>query len=150
MQIKIKRVDQTLPLPQYESEGAVAFDFIARVGTIVPPRGIALIPTNVIVCTPPGYMLVIASRSSLPLKKGLIIPNGIGVLDQDFCGPEDESKVQVYNLTDAPVEVSRGERIAQGIFVKIEKAQWQEVLKLEAKSRGGFGTTGGYTTPLSP
>lgn len=150
MQIQIKRVDQTLPLPQYESEGAVAFDFIARVGTIVPPRGIALIPSNIIVNTPPSFMLMIAPRSSFAMKKGLTFPHSVGLVDQDFCGQEDEIKIQVYNIGDSPIQVERGERIAQGVFVKMERADWQEVPEMQSKSRGGFGTTGGYTTPVLP
>lgn len=150
MQIQIKRVDQTLPLPRYETSGAVAFDLLARTPLTIAPKSIALIPANVIVSTPPGFMLLIASRSSLPLKKGLIVSNGIGVVDQDFCGPEDEIRVQVYNIGETPVALERGERIAQGLFVKIEKADWQEVPEMQSKSRGGFGTTGGYTTPVLP
>lgn len=149
MQIQIKRVDQTLPLPRYETSGAVAFDLLVREDTVIPPGEIMLVPVNVIVATPPGYMLLLASRSSLPLKKGLVLSNGIGVIDQDYCGAEDELKIQILNIKQVPAIVPRGERIAQGIFVKIEKAQWQEVDKLETKSRGGFGTTGGYVSPLS-
>ena len=145
MQIQIKRIDQTLPLPRYETKGAVAFDMLARTPITVVPKSIALIPANIIVLTPPGFMLLIASRSSLPIKKGLIVSNGIGVIDQDFCGPEDEIKIQVYNIGDAPVQIERGERIAQGIFVKIEQAEWRETNEISEKSRGGFGSTGGYT-----
>lgn len=145
MQINIKRVDQTLPLPQYETSGAVAFDLLAREDVLVPGGEIALIPANVVVKTPPGYMLLLASRSSLPLKKGIVMSNGIGIVDQDFCGPDDELKIQILNIKAAPALISRGERIAQGIFVKIEKVEWSEVEQLNAKSRGGFGSTGGYT-----
>lgn len=149
MQIQIKRVDQTLPLPRYETSGAVAFDLLARESMIVPAGEIVLVPVNLVVVTPVGYMLILASRSSLPLKKGLVVANGIGVIDQDFCGHDDELKIQILNIRNLPCALERGERIAQGIFVKIEKAQWQEVDKLETKSRGGFGTTGGYVSPLS-
>ncbi len=144
MNIQIKRVDLTLPLPRYESSGAVAFDLLAREDTVVPPGEIVLVPVNVIVQTPPGFMLVLASRSSLPLKKGLVVPNGIGVVDQDYCGPDDELKIQILNIKGMPATVERGERIAQGIFVKIEKAEWTEVEQILNKSRGGFGSTGGY------
>lgn len=144
MNIQIKRIDPTLPLPRYESSGAVAFDLLAREDTVVPPGEIVLVPVNVIVQTPPGFMLVLASRSSLPLKKGLVVPNGIGVVDQDYCGPDDELKIQILNIKGAPATVERGERIAQGIFVKIEKAEWSEVQNITEKSRGGFGSTGGY------
>ncbi len=110
---------------------------------MVPPRGIHRIPANLIVAVPPGYMLMIAARSSLPLKKGLMIPNGVGVVDQDYQGPEDEVCVQVYNFTDRPVEVARGERLAQGIFVRVAQVDWLEVEEMEGESRGGFGSTGG-------
>lgn len=144
MKVEIKRVDPTLPLPTHESQGAVAFDLAARIDVTVSPGEIELVPVNVIVKTPPGFMLVLASRSSLPLKKGLVVANGIGVVDQDYCGEGDELKVQILNIRQLPVTVARGERIAQGIFVRIEKADWSEVQILTEKSRGGFGTTGGY------
>lgn len=87
-------------------------------------------------------MLIIAPRSSLPRKKGLMCPHSIGIIDQDYHGEKDELLVQVQNITNAPVTVERGERIAQGIFVKIERAEWQEVHSHGAETRGGFGTTG--------
>lgn len=144
MQIQIKRVDPSLPLPRYESAGAVAFDLLARVDLTVDAGSIELVPVNVIVQTPPGYMLILASRSSLPLKKGLVVPNGIGIIDQDYCGEDDELKVQILNIKQTPITISRGERVAQGIFVKIEKAEWNETSELSKLSRGGFGSTGGY------
>jgi dUTPase len=82
------------------------------------------------------------ARSSLPRKKGLICPHGLGVIDEDYHGPNDEILVQVENITDQPVTVEKGERIAQGLFVKVEKADWQEVDDHGAESRGGFGSTG--------
>lgn len=85
-------------------------------------------------------MLFIKDRSSTTMKKNLICTAGI--VDQDYCGENDEILIQVYNFSDQPVTVERGDRIAQGIFVKIEAAEWNEVDKMEAKDRGGFGTTG--------
>lgn len=142
MQIDIQRVDPTLPLPTYATAGAVAFDVITRETTVVEPGAIALIPGNVIVKIPEGTMLLLAPRSSMPRKKGLMSPHGMGIIDQDFHGPKDELLVQVYNITKEPVTVERGERIAQGIFVRIEKAEWREVESHGAETRGGFGTTG--------
>ncbi len=141
LRVRIARVDRTLPLPVYESPGAVGFDLLARVETTVAPGGIARIPANVIVETPPGYMLLVAARSSTPGKKGLSVPHGIGVIDQDYCGPDDEILVQVYNFTDRPVTVARGERIAQGVFVRVDRATWEEVPAATRASRGGFGST---------
>lgn len=142
MQIEIQRIDKELPLPTYATSGAVAFDVITRVTTLVEPGAIALIPGNVIVKIPEGTMLLLAPRSSMPRKKGLISPHGMGIIDQDYHGEKDELLVQVMNITQEPVTVERGERIAQGIFVRIEKAEWAEVDGHGAETRGGFGTTG--------
>lgn len=145
LQVRIARVDPTLPLPAYETSGAVGFDLLARVETTVAPGALARIPTNVIVETPPGYMLLIAARSSLPGRRGLSVPHGIGVIDQDYCGADDEILVQVYNFTAAPVIVGRGERIAQGVFVRVDRARWTESTFAARPARGGFGSTGTHT-----
>jgi dUTP pyrophosphatase len=142
MQIQVKRVDASLPLPRHETRGSVGFDLLCRESVTVPPGEIRLIPANVIVAVPQGYMLMIASRSSLPMKKGLMLPNSVGIIDQDYRGENDEIMIQVYNLKDQPVEVQRGERLAQGIFVKIAQVDWAEVSEMSAASRGGFGSSG--------
>lgn len=144
MKVRIKRIDASLPLPVYETDGSVGFDIMARTDCEIAAKSLAFIPSNLIVETPKNYMLVIALRSSAPRKKGLIKPHGIGIIDGDYCGPKDEIKIQVYNFTDSPVTVKRGEKIAQGIFVKIGKAKWKEVDEARKKTRGGFGSTGGY------
>ena len=141
MKVKIKRVDKFLPLPTYQTAGSVGFDIYSREDIEINSHEIALIPGNIIVETPPGFMLLVALRSSTPRKKGLIKPHGIGVIDNDYCGEGDEIKVQVYNNTDHAVKVEKGERIAQGIFVKIDKFDWEEV-DIMGKTRGGFGSTG--------
>lgn len=144
MKVKIKRIDQSLPLPIYETDGSVGFDIIAREDREVAPGAIGIVPSNLIVEVPRGYMLVVASRSSTPMKKGLTPPHGFGIIDHDYCGPEDEIGVLVYNFTAANVEIKRGEKIAQGVFVKIDKFEWEEVDEMEGATRGGFGSTGGY------
>ena len=144
MKVKIKRIDKSLDLPIYETDGAVGFDIIARSDAIVEPGNIGIVPSNLIVEVPKGYMLVVASRSSTPLKKGLTPPHGFGIIDHDYCGPEDEIGVLVYNFTEENVEIHRGEKIAQGVFVKIDKFEWEEVDEMEGQTRGGFGSTGGY------
>lgn len=140
--IPIQRIDQTLPLPSYQSSGAVGFDLITRETTVIEPGSIALVPGNVIVQVPHGYALLIVPRSSLPRKKGLVCPHSIGVIDQDYHGEKDEILVQVQNITKEPVTVERGERIAQGLIVKVEIAEWEEVEGHGKESRGGFGSTG--------
>lgn len=142
MKIRIQRIDKTLPLPQYETNGSVGFDFIAREDTVIAPKSAGLIPANVIVEVPKNYMLLCSLRSSAPRKKGLSCPHGIGVIDHDYCGPKDEIKIQVYNFTSQPVTVKRREKISQGIFVRIDKFEWEEVAKIKEESRGGFGSTG--------
>ena len=142
MKIQVQRVDATLPLPTYATAGAVAFDVVTRETTVIEPGAIALIPGNVIVKVPEGFMLMVAPRSSMPRKKGLVFPHGVGILDQDYHGPKDELLVQVQNITKDPVTVERGERIAQAVFVRIEKAEWEEVEGHNAETRGGFGSTG--------
>ena len=142
MKVKITRIDKALPLPKYETLGSVGFDFVAREDTEIQPHAVALVPGNVIVEVPLGYMLLVSLRSSTPRKKGLLKPHGIGVIDHDYCGPRDEIKIQVYNFTDKPVTVLRGEKIAQGIFVRVDKCEFEEVSQIKEESRGGFGSTG--------
>ena len=143
LNVRIRRIDSSLPLPKHETSGSVGFDLRSRKSITVPPSEIRRVPANVIVAVPDGYMLMIAARSSLPFRKGLMIPNGVGVVDRDYCGPEDEIHVQVYNFSKRPVEVARGERLAQGILVRADRVAWDEAEALREKSRGGFGSTGG-------
>jgi len=142
MKIRIKRIDKTLPLPEYKSKGAAAFDLYARVHSIIEPQSLGYIPTNLIIESPEDHVLILASRSSSP-KKGLLIPHGIGVIDSDYCGDTDEILFQVLNYTNTPVTVERGERIGQGMFVKLSRALlWDEQESMNTKNRGGFGSTG--------
>lgn len=141
LKAKIQRIDKSLPLPVYETRGAVGLDLVARENVLVQPGTIELIAGNVVIQVPKGYMLMIASRSSTPRKKGLMLPHGLGIIDQDYCGPDDEIKIQVYNFTSAPVEVKRGEKIAQAVFVRVDSFEWEEVDRMDQDSRGGFGST---------
>ena len=142
MQVRIKQVDTALPLPQYETHGSVGFDIVARTSLIIGPHTLARIPGNLIIEVPEGFMVIIASRSSTPGRKGLLTPHGIGVVDQDYHGPDDEVLVQVYNFTNKKVAIARGEKIAQGIFIPIAKVVWNVIhTHLKATSRGGFGST---------
>ncbi|MCF7846289.1 MAG: dUTP diphosphatase [Candidatus Peribacteraceae bacterium] len=141
MKVKIFRIDKDLPLPIYETAGAVGFDLLARKTTEIEAGEIKLIPANVIVATPPGFALLVTSRSSTPRKKGLTQPHGLGVIDQDYCGSEDELKIQVHNFSGKKVTVERGEKIAQGLFVRCERAEFEEIEKVENQTRGGFGST---------
>lgn len=142
MQVKIKRLDTSLPLPEYQTAGAVAFDLYSREDMVIKPKIIALVPTNIIVEIPKGYMLAVAPRSSTPKKKGLMVPQGIGIIDQDYHGEKDEIMLQVYNFTDQDAIITRGERIGQAVFVRVDQCEWEEVTETKETSRGGFGSTG--------
>lgn len=142
--VKIKRIDTSLPLPEYITEGSCGFDMYSRVEETIQPREIALLPSNLIIETPPEHVLILAPRSSLAKKKGLVMPNSMGIIDQDYSGEEDEILIQVQNMTDQPVTITKGERIAQGIFLRTDRALWNEVTTMQDISRGGIGSTGGY------
>src|SRR5438128_571094 len=114
MKLKIVRVDAALPLPEYKTSGAVAFDLYARTDATIAPHTTAILPSNFIIAIPEGYFLMIAARSS-SYKKGLLPANGIGVIDQDYHGPQDEIGILMYNFSDTPTEVKRGDRIAQAL-----------------------------------
>ncbi len=140
MQVKIKLIDKNLPLPEYHTSGAVAFDLYSRVDIDIPPKTVERIPTNLIIKIPEGFLLQIKGRSSTPKKKNLWVD--VGYIDQDYCGENDEILLQVYNFSNEITKVEKGERLGQAAFVKIEKAQWEEVEKMDDKNRGGFGSTG--------
>ena len=143
MNVRIRRLRPDVPLPRYESDGAAAFDLSAADDVAVPAGGVALIPTALVIEVPAGMFLGIFARSSTPLKRGLMVANGVGVVDSDYCGPNDEVKIAVMNFTDAPVTVRRGDRLAQGMFLAAPRVTWTESEELRAESRGGFGATGG-------
>lgn len=144
MDINIKRIDTTLPLPEYKTPGSVAFDMYSREEVVIAPKSLALLPSNFIIKTPENYGLILTARSSLAKKKGLMLANGVGTIDRDYCGDTDEILLSVYNFTDEKVIVEKGERIAQGMFVRIDSGNFVEVDNMESDNRGGFGSTGSF------
>ena len=140
MRVKIKRIDKSLPLPEYHTSGAVAFDLYSRVDAVIMSKSLERLPTNIIIEIPKGYMLEIKDRSSTLKRKGLYVSTGY--IDNDYCGEGDEILLQVYNLTDQEVKVEKGERLGQAAFVRVDVPEWEEVDKMADKNRGGFGTTG--------
>lgn len=143
MRIRIRRLDPSVALPQYHSEGAAAFDLASREDVTVAPGEVRLVGTGLVVEVPRGHLLAVVARSSLPIKKGLLVANAVGIVDSDYCGPDDEVKVEVYNFRDRAVTLARGERIAQGLILPAARVEWEEVRDSAAPSRGGFGSTGG-------
>jgi dUTP pyrophosphatase len=109
---------------------------------IVQPGEVALVPTGLVIEVPAGHFLGIFARSSTPLKRGLMVANGVGVVDSDYCGPADEIKIEVLNFTQAPVTICRGDRLAQGVVLAYVRAEWEEDAAPGRPTRGGFGATG--------
>ena len=142
LNVRIRRLRASARLPEYQSRGAAGFDLAASEPLVVQPGEVALVPTGLVIEVPPGHFLGIFARSSTPLKRGLMVANGVGIVDSDYCGPNDEVKIEVYNFTSAPVRVNAGDRIAQGVFIPVARAQWQEADALRETSRGGFGSSG--------
>jgi dUTP pyrophosphatase len=141
MKIRVKRFDKGLALPEYKTAGAAGFDLAARETVTIPAHAVGYVPLNVAVETPEDHFLLIATRGSTH-KRGLMLANSVGIGDSDFRGDEDEYQAALLNFTDQPVTVERGDRIAQGIFIKFTRGEWEEVEKMESKTRGGFGSTG--------
>lgn len=144
MKVKIKKLDPSVELPKYQTTESACFDLASNEDAIIQPKEIKLLGTGLVIEAPHEHFLLIAPRSSLPLKKGLSIPQSIGIVDRDYSGPEDEIKLQVYNFTEKPVGVKKGERLAQGLFLKRDQVELDEVREIRMTSRGGFGSTGGH------
>lgn len=142
MKVRITRRDPAVTLPARETAGSAGFDLASSADLTIEPGQILLVPTGLVVRVPDGYFLGIFARSSTPYKRGLVVPNGVGIVDSDYCGPDDEIKVQVLNITKEPVHVRRGDRIAQGIFLKFAAPEWDEGPVETDRTRGGFGSTG--------
>jgi dUTP pyrophosphatase len=142
MRLKIKRLNPAVGLPVPATGGAAGFDLAAAADVEIPPHSIRLVGTGLVIGVPDGHFLGIFARSSTPLKKGLMVANGVGVVDSDYCGPEDEIRIQVLNITDATVVVKRGDRLAQGIVLPTPRIDWDVVDEMETPTRGGFGSTG--------
>ena len=142
MRLQITRLDPNVALPEPATTHAAGFDLAAAVDVEIPPHSIKLVGTGLVIAVPEGYFLGIFARSSTPLRRGLMVANGVGVLDPDYCGPADEVKIQLLNFTAETVKISRGDRLAQGIVLPAPRIEWQEVDTITARTRGGFGSTG--------
>ncbi len=139
--VAIKRLRDDVEIPKYETPGAAGFDLAIADDLIFGPsdKDVGLVPTGLVIATPPGHMLYITFRSSTPRKWGVTVLTGI--VDSDYCGEEDELKIQVQRMSSATVFIPAGTRIAQGIIVPVHQVGFREVDEM-GKSRGGFGSTG--------
>jgi dUTP pyrophosphatase len=141
MDVKIKRFDKTLPIPEYKTAGAAAFDLYSREDITIQPNTIALIPLNVAIQLPKGYFLLLVNRSST-YKLGITCINGLGIGDSDYCGDNDEYMFPAINYTKEVVHIEKGTRVCQALILPVSQMNILDVKHLENKDRGGFGTTG--------
>jgi len=151
VKIAVTRLDhgRDLPLPAYATVGAAALDLLAAVTAPVTlaPLGRALVPTGIAIALPAGFEAQVRPRSGLALKQGISVLNAPGTIDSDYRG---EVGVILINLSDTPVTIDRGDRVAQLVLARVEQLAWDEVGELPETSRGsgGFGSTG-ITTSAS-
>jgi len=141
MKLSIKRFDKSLPIPVHKTPGAVAVDLCSRIDIDIKAKEIAYIPMNVAIKIPDGYFILSAPRSSTH-KIGLMGINGIGIIDRDYCGDNDEYHFAAYNFTDSIVHIEKGTRLTQLLLIKCENFEFEEVDKMDDPTRGGFGSTG--------
>lgn len=141
MKIRVKRFDKALPLPVYKTSGAVCVDLYVRETVHIFPGKVGIIPLNIALEIPKGYWVMVVPRGSTH-KLGILMVNSMAVVDEDFCGDDDEYIFPGLNFTDKEVVIERGLRIAQMMIMKYEKFEFEEVDKLGNPSRGKLGTTG--------
>jgi dUTP pyrophosphatase len=142
IKVKIKRFDPSLPMPEYQTAGAAAFDLAAREDTTIQPNAIGYVPLNIGLSMPEGYWAMVVARSSLH-KRGLVLANSVGVGDRDYCGENDEYMAALWNMSDQAVIVKRGERIVQILILERPHIELiEDPQAFDKRSRGGYGTTG--------
>ena len=143
--VPIQRLDDGLPLPAYAHDGDAGADLYAREGVLLEPGERRLVPTGVAIALPDGYVGLVHPRSGLAAKVGLSIVNAPGTVDSGYRG---EIKVCLINLDPrTPIRLERGDRIAQLVIQRVERAEFIETDELDATSRGagGHGSTGGFS-----
>lgn len=141
--MKFERVSKypNAVIPYRATEHSAGYDFVAAEGEYVRPHSISLIPTGIKCQLEPEYYLQLALRSSTPKKKGLMLANGIGIIDADYYNNSDNEghiMFQVYNFTDDTVEIEAGERIGQGTILRYYITEDDNAT---GKREGGFGST---------
>ena len=144
MQIKVTRIDKTIPLPEYQHYGEDAgMDLMSREDTVLYPGKHKMIKTGLKIAVPQGYGGFVYPRSGLSLKHGITVLNADGVIDPGYRG---EIGVILINHSDQDFNINKGDRIAQLLIHRVYEIEWQEVSesKLEKTERGsgGFGHSG--------
>jgi dUTP pyrophosphatase len=135
---------EDLPLPAYATPGSAGLDLPAAVKgeLVLEPGARTRVPTGFAIALPPGYEAQVRPRSGLALRRGLVLPNAPGTVDSDYRG---EIQVILMNAGREPIEIRRGDRIAQLVVAPVARAVLDEVAALPetARGAGGFGHTGG-------
>jgi dUTP pyrophosphatase len=142
--VLIKRLDPGVPLPSYAHPGDAGADLAAAEDVELGPGERALVRTGLAIALPDGYAAFVHPRSGLAAKHGVTLVNAPGTVDAGYRG---EIKVTLLNTDrDRPVRFRRGDRIAQLVIQRVERAAFHEVTVLPGSSRadGGFGSTGGH------
>ncbi len=131
------------PLPQYATPQSAGMDLRAELKEplVIQPMERRLIPTGLRIALPEGYEAQIRPRSGLALKHGIAVLNSPGTIDADYRG---EIGIILANLSQTPYTLQPGERIAQMVVARYERAEWEETDRLDSTERGegGFGHTG--------
>jgi dUTP pyrophosphatase len=142
--VALAQLDPDLPLPSYAHPADAGADLVTAVDVTLKPGERAVVPTGVAIALPDGYAAFVHPRSGLAARAGLALVNAPGTIDAGYRG---EIKVIVVNLDpDTPIELRRGDRIAQLVIQRVERAEFTVVPALpdSARAEGGFGSTGGH------
>ena len=141
--VRIEPEGEGLELPRYQTDHAAGMDLLAAVESdlVLNPGERALVSTGIAVALPSGYEAQVRPRSGLALKHGLTLLNSPGTIDADYRGT---ISLVLVNHGTAPVSIARGERMAQMVVARVERARLERVSDLPASGRGpgGFGHTG--------
>ena len=143
MKVVVTRLRPDVEIPIYKTPGSAGFDLAAAETLTVEPGGHAFVPTGLVIQTPEQHVLFLTARSSLFAKKGLVLANGIGTIDSDYRGPNDEIKIIVRNPGATPIQIEKGERLVNAIILPFVRAEFDEG-EAATQDRGGLGSTGGY------
>jgi dUTP pyrophosphatase len=142
MRLQIRRLDTSLPLPAYAHDGDAGLDLYAAEDRTLAPLERSLIATGIAVAIPEGYAGFVQPRSGLALKRGLSLVNTPGLIDSHYRG---EIMIIAINLdAETPLHIAHGEKVAQLVIQRVERAELAEVETLDdtARGEGGFGSTG--------
>lgn len=133
--------NQNIEIPVRATEASAGYDFAVAKDTLIKVGEIVKVPTGIKCCFPKDEFLMLVARSSLPIKKTLMLPNGVGIIDADYYGNEiNEGHILVllYNFGKTDILLKKGEKIAQGIFINYQKTKENTNFKLRT---GGFGSS---------